>query len=140
MGPVSMKDMTFMDVSFEPWPEITGRFKVPKYKDLRSIDMRATTEKVWLERNGTTREAICEKIKTLLSQNDVRYFNSALENFELHVDLANRHADRLRYSWDPVGVMITKRHELIVWELYYSEYLFLQDSDGRMCYLSPKKR
>jgi len=89
---------------------------------------------------GTTRDAICEKIRILLDQSDARYFDSDSENLTAHVDIANRQPERRPHVWGPVGVLITKRQELIFWELYYDKYLFLQDPEGRMCALSPKER
>jgi hypothetical protein len=148
-GPTFMEDMTFGDGVFVGnWPEVADQLKLPKYEDLQSIDLRASTEETLLERRallkmqGTTREAICEKIKHLLDQDhhDARYIGSSMDNQTVHLDLANRQAARRLHVFDVVGVMISKRQELFFWELYYDKYLFLQDAEGRMCCLSTKER
>jgi hypothetical protein len=124
------------------WPRLTDPVRVPQHKEIDSIDISPRVER-WLGDAGVSRQHLCNRIVNLLDQHTRQDFDNYHESFSARLHLKaekGRPLAPLPSGWTLSGVMITNQREMFFWELYLDKYLFLQDVEGRMCWLSPKKR
>jgi hypothetical protein len=79
---------------------------------------------------------VVQKVRSILRNPIVSTFRSYDESLKAQINLVSKeNLPHLKASID--GILVTKNRNIFFWQLVAGKYLFLQDSEGRICYLEP---